>query len=73
MQKCENSKFSIDIYEVVYIIDNMEEAIVAENLWREVRSRYKQAKIAHHELRELEQQLQTILLKGKFDDNSKTN
>ena len=70
MKKNENNKFVVDIYDVEYIIDNMEDAIIAQNLWRDIRKKYTESIILYRETKSLEQQLQSILHKGKFDDRS---
>ena len=70
MKKNENGKFVVDIYDVEYIIDNMEDAIIAQNLWRDIRKKYTESIVLYRETKSLEQQLQSILHKGKFDDRS---
>jgi hypothetical protein len=70
MKKNENGKFVVDIYDVEYIIDNMEDAIIAQNLWRDIRKKYTESIVLYRETKSLEQQLQSILYKGKFDDRS---
>jgi hypothetical protein len=73
MHKNDEGKYVVDIYETPYIIDNMEDAIIAQNLWREIRSRYVKQKNDYHELNQLEKQLLTLLLKGRFDDFGEIN
>lgn len=70
MKQNSSDKFSVNIYESEYILNSSEDSIIAENLWREVKEKYKQANIEFHELRELEHRLLTLLLKGKYDDCS---
>ena len=70
MKKNENGKFVVVIYDVEYIIDNMEDAIIAQNLWRDIRKKYTESIVLYRETKSLEQQLQSILHKGKFDDRS---
>jgi AAA+ ATPase superfamily predicted ATPase len=57
----------IEVYGSTYKIEDPAEAIQAQNLYREISRKQSIANVLDKEIKDLHQELRSILYKGKYD------